>query len=255
LYYADRLIEFPLGLFGIGIATVILPALSKLHAKDSIEEFQQTLDWGVRFVIFLGIPAMAGLMLISPLIISVLFGHGEFNQGEHDNVAAVSGAVTAYSVGLVSFMLIKVLAPGFFARQDTKTPVKIGIIAMSLNMLFNLMLAPFIGYLGLALATALSATCNAALLYRQLNQQGVYRVSRFTIAFTAKCILSSLVMSGVLIWLNRQLSWQGNDLITQIGLLGLQLVAAILVYFSMMYLMGVRLSTLKDSSAAPVQPA
>ncbi|WP_276319638.1 murein biosynthesis integral membrane protein MurJ [Pseudoalteromonas rubra] len=250
LYYADRLIEFPLGLFGIGIATVILPALSKLHAKDSIQEFQQTLDWGVRFVLFLGIPAMAGLILISPLIISVLFGHGAFAQSEQDNIGAVSGAVTAYSVGLVSFMLIKVLAPGFFARQDTKTPVKIGIIAMSLNMLFNLMLAPFIGYLGLALATALSATCNAALLYRYLNQAGVYRVSPFTLIFFAKCVAASVVMSGVLVWLNQLLPWQGNDLMGQIGILGLQLVVAILTYFAVMYLSGVRISTIRDSSAA-----
>ncbi|WP_348772549.1 murein biosynthesis integral membrane protein MurJ [Pseudoalteromonas luteoviolacea] len=249
LYYSDRLIEFPLGLFGIAIATVILPTLSKLHATDKAENFQHTMDWGVRFVLLLGIPAMGGLMVISPLIISVLFGHGEFKNSDVDNIAAVSAGVAAYSVGLVSFMLIKVLAPGFYARQDTKTPVKIGIKAMVLNMVFNLALAPFIGYLGLALATSLSATCNAFLLYHALKREGVYSVSRFTLFFAAKSVLATLAMVGTVYWLSQQLIWRDEGLFTQLWVLGFLLVCAMFMYFLVLFVFGVRLSTIKEIRA------
>lgn len=246
LYYSDRLIEFPLGLFGIGIATVILPALSKLHSSDKGSDFQHTLDWGVRFVIFLGLPAMVGLMLISPLIISVLFDHGAFKEGDIDHVQAVSLGVMAYSVGLVSFMLIKVLAPGFYARQDTKTPVRIGIITLVLNMVFNIMLAPFIGYLGLALATSMSASCNAYLLYRQLNKEQVYHFSSFSGRFTFKCIIASAVM-GLSVWYtSNQFLWRDWHFTQQVILLSGLLILAGLVYFLSMFMLGVRLNTIKN---------
>ncbi|WP_312037106.1 murein biosynthesis integral membrane protein MurJ [Pseudoalteromonas sp. MMG012] len=249
LYYSDRLIEFPLGLFGIGIATVILPALSKLHANDAVDDFQVTLDWGVRFVLFLGFPAMAGLMVISPLIITVLFDHGAFSDTEIDHVKAVSLGVVAYSVGLVSFMLIKVLAPGFYARQDTKTPVKIGIVTLVLNMLFNIALAPFIGYLGLALATSLSASCNAYLLYRKLKLQGVFVMSNFTLWFAAKCIVSASIMAGCVWYVSSKYLWHTWLLPEQVMLLVGLLVLAMFVYFLLMFVFGVRLSTIKDVRA------
>ena len=246
LYYSDRLIEFPLGLFGIGIATVILPALSKLHSSKKSSDFQHTLDWGVRFVIFLGLPAMIGLMIISPLIITVLFDHGAFKEAGIDHVKAVSLGVVAYSVGLVSFMLIKVLAPGFYSRQDTKTPVRIGIITLVLNMVFNIMLAPFIGYLGLALATSMSASCNAYLLYRQLKKENVYQFSSMSGYFTLKCLLASITM-GALVWFtSRQYDWVSWHFSEQVMLLVVLLIIAIVSYFFMLFLMGVRLNTIKS---------
>ncbi|WP_308360658.1 murein biosynthesis integral membrane protein MurJ [Pseudoalteromonas xiamenensis] len=248
LYYSDRLIEFPLGLFGIGIATVILPALSKLHANAKLEDFQHTLDWGVRFVLLLGFPAMLGLSVISPLIITVLFDHGAFSATDVDNVRAVSLGVMAYSAGLVSFMLIKVLAPGFYSRQDTKTPVKIGIKMLVLNMAFNLMLAPFIGYLGLALATSLSATCNAWLLYRHLKKQNVYTLSNFSVWFTAKCVVASVVMAFVVLQVSQAFSWQTWALAEQVGFLCGVLMVAGVVYFSILFILGIRLKTIKDVS-------
>ncbi len=246
LYYSDRLIEFPLGLFGIGIATVILPALSKLHSSKKNSDFQYTLDWGVRFVIFLGLPAMVGLMIISPLIISVLFDHGAFKDGEIDHVQAVSLGVMAYSVGLVSFMLIKVLAPGFYARQDTKTPVRIGIITLVLNMVFNIMLAPFIGYLGLALATSMSASCNAYLLYRQLSKEQVYQFSHFSLLFTCKCTAAALIMGGVVWYAATQFLWRQWHFSEQVVLLSGLLALAGVVYFFVLFLLGVRLNTIKN---------
>lgn len=246
LYYSDRLIEFPLGLFGIGIATVILPALSKLHSSKKGSDFQHTLDWGVRFVIFLGIPAMVGLMIISPLIITVLFDHGAFSDGDIDHVKAVSMGVMAYSVGLVSFMLIKVLAPGFYSRQDTKTPVKIGIITLVLNMVFNIMLAPFIGYLGLALATSMSASCNAFLLYRQLKKEQVYQFSSMSAWFTFKCIVASITMGAGVLYLSRLFAWQKWYFTEQVLLLCGLLVSAVFIYFLSLFLQGVRLNTIKN---------
>lgn len=246
LYYSDRLIEFPLGLFGIGIATVILPALSKLHSSKKSSDFQHTLDWGVRFVIFLGIPAMVGLMIISPLIITVLFDHGAFSDGDIDHVKAVSLGVMAYSVGLVSFMLIKVLAPGFYSRQDTKTPVKIGIITLVLNMVFNIMLAPFIGYLGLALATSMSASCNAFLLYRQLKKEQVYQFSSMSGWFTLKCIVASTIMGASVLYLSNHFAWHTWHFTEQVLLLGALLLIAGFVYFSTLFLLGVRLNTIKN---------
>ena len=246
LYYSDRLIEFPLGLFGIGIATVILPALSKLHSSKKSSDFQHTLDWGVRFVIFLGLPAMIGLMIISPLIITVLFDHGAFKEAGIDHVKAVSLGVVAYSVGLVSFMLIKVLAPGFYSRQDTKTPVRIGIVTLVLNMVFNIMLAPFIGYLGLALATSMSASCNAYLLYRQLKKENVYQFSSMSGYFTLKCLLASVTM-GALVWFtSRHYDWPSWHFSEQVMLLVVLLIIAVVSYFFMLFLMGVRLNTIKS---------
>ncbi len=155
LYYSDRLLEFPLGLFGIAIATVILPALSRKHVDKSPEQFAATMDWGVRMVLLLGIPAMAGLMFLAKPMLMVLFMRGEFNVAD---VNAASLSLVAYGAGLLNFMLIKVLAPGYYARQDTKTPVKFGIVAMITNMVFNAIFASFFGYVGLAMATSLSAS-------------------------------------------------------------------------------------------------
>lgn len=245
LYYADRLIEFPLGLFGIGIATVILPALSKQHVNENTGQFKQTMDWAVRFICITGIPALVGLCLLAQPIIAVLFLRGEFEPAD---VMQVSYSLTAYACGLVSFMMIKVLAPGYYSRQDIKTPVKIGIIAMVSNMVLNLMLVPFMGYIGLAVATALSASLNAFLLYRGLSQQGIYQFSQTTKVFLLKLIVAALCMAyalslttpGIVVWLTYDL-WQ------KITWLVVYIVAGAGVYSLALLLLGVRLRHLKSS--------
>ncbi|NVK24532.1 MAG: murein biosynthesis integral membrane protein MurJ [Gammaproteobacteria bacterium] len=244
LYFADRLIEFPLGLFGIGIATVILPSLSKLHTQDDPKAFQSTMDWAVRFVLMLAFPAMVGLVALGPLIIEVLYLHGEFLPSD---AQAVYWALVAYSSGLMSYMTVKVLAPGYFARQDTKSPVRIGIIAMLSNVVFNFMLAPFYGYVGLAIATALSATLNAYLLYRGLSQQGIYQLSKTTVVWVVKLILSSAVMLAALLYLyqNWPLAIEAfSDTLLQ--LFGL-IAVAIITYFATFTLLGFRLRQLKHA--------
>lgn len=248
LYYSDRLIEFPLGLFGIAIATVILPNLSRHHAGENTLRFSQTLDWSLRFVALFGIPAMAGLIVLGKPIIALLFMRGEFSQ--HD-VLMVSHSLVAYSLGLFSYMLIKVLAPGFYARQDIKTPVRIGIIAMVANMGFNLMLAPFLSYVGLALATSLSASLNAFLLYRGLKLAQVYQLSKATWLFLAKLALAALLMAALLFWQTPSFSaWLILSFSQQLMYLTGLCIAAVLVYFMLLLMLGIRLSHFKANSIA-----
>nr|WP_275541092.1 murein biosynthesis integral membrane protein MurJ [Aliidiomarina minuta] len=203
LYYADRMLEFPLGLFGIAIATVILPALSARHVDKSLAQFQRTLDWGVRMVSSLGLPAMAGLMVLAQPMLMVLFMRGEFSP---DDARMASYSLIAYASGLLSFMLVKVLATAFFSRQDTKRPVKYGIIAMAANMLFNVILAIPFGYVGLALATALSGTVNALLLGVVLYREGVLLLARSTLIFLGRITLATVVMVAVLFYFSPAIS-------------------------------------------------
>jgi putative peptidoglycan lipid II flippase len=234
LYYSDRLLEFPLGLFGIAIATVILPALSRKHVDAHSEGFAHTMDWGVRMVILLGLPAMLGLMVLAKPMLMVLFMRGEFTP--HD-VEQASLSLLAYASGLLNFMLIKVLAPGYYSRQDTKTPVKYGIIAMASNMVFNAIFAYFYGYVGLAMATALSAFINMALLYRGLHRQNVYRITKKTIGFVVRLVIAVAAMVSVLMWqlqdMQQWLSWGLSERIVSltilIGLGGLTYLAALLI--------------------------
>lgn len=197
LYYADRLLEFPLGLFGIAIATVILPALSARHVDQSSHQFSETLDWGVRMVVILGIPAMTGLIVLAEPMLMVLFMRGEFTAGDA-NYASL--ALIAYATGLLSFMLVKVLATGFFSRQDTKRPVKYGIIAMAANMVFNVIFAIPFGYVGLALATALSGTVNAFLLGWVLYKEKVLVLPKATLMFVVRVIVAALLMAWLVLY-------------------------------------------------------
>ncbi|MCC5452637.1 murein biosynthesis integral membrane protein MurJ [Rheinheimera sp. UJ51] len=251
LYYSDRLIEFPLGLFGIAIATVILPNLSRHHATADTARFAHTLDWSVRFVAMFGLPAMLALMVLAQPIITVLFMRGEFTQ---QDVLMVSYSLLAYCCGLLSYMLIKVLAPGYYARQDIKTPVRIGIIAMVANMVFNLMLAPFLSYVGLALATAMSASLNAFLLYRGLKLAGVYQLSRFSIVMLAKFVLASVLMASALYVVSPSLSvWVALPLTSQIVQLSSLCLLAVIAYFALLFLFGVRLADFKAKTVAESQ--
>ena len=238
LYYSDRLVELPLGVFGIAIGTVILPALSKRHAEQSGEHFAAMLDWAVRAVLLLGLPAALALAILAePLLIS-LFHYGAMT--EHDiTMAAMS--LRAYAFGLVAFMLIKVLAPGFFARQNTKTPVKVGIIAMVANMVFNLILIWPLAHAGLALATALSAFLNAGLLGWLLHKQGVLVFQpgwgRYAVQLVGGCV----VMSVGLAWLAPEWQqWLEWGVSARLQWLALLVVVGAAIYFAWLAALGVR---------------
>lgn len=171
LYYSDRLVEFPLGIFGIALSTAILPQLSEKHAKGSAEAFSHLLDWALRWVVLIGTPASLGLAILSGPTLCTLFQYGEF--GSHD-VEMARLSLMAYALGLLGFLLIKVIAPGYYSRQDTKTPVRIGVVALLSNIVLNLLLIAPLAHAGLALATSLSAYLNAGLLYLGLRKAGVY---------------------------------------------------------------------------------
>ncbi len=243
LYYSDRLLEFPLGLFGIAIATVILPALSRKHVDSQSEGFAHTMDWGVRMVTLLGIPAMLGLMALAKPMLMVLFMRGEFSP---QDVHQASLSLLAYASGLLNFMLIKVLAPGYYSRQDTKTPVKYGIIAMVTNMVFNAIFAYFYGYVGLAIATALSAFVNMALLYRGLHIAGVYQITKRTVFFIIRLVIAGAAMVAAILWQLEDMSvWLEWSFAHRSGMLGMLIGLGAAVYLSVLFLTGVRLKDLK----------
>ena len=233
-------------MFGIAIATVILPALSRKHVDSEGEGFAHTMDWGVRMVLLLGIPAMFGLIVLAKPMLMVLFMRGEFSP--HD-VNQASMSLVAYASGLLNFMLIKVLAPGYYSRQDTKTPVKYGIIAMVTNMVFNAIFAYFYGYVGLAIATALSAFVNMTLLYRGLHLAGVYRLTKTTLLFSLKLLISGTVMIGVILWqldnMQLWLDWGFNQrALTLTGLIALGAFA----YIVSILVLGIRVKHLKAAT-------
>lgn len=198
LYYSDRLVEFPLGIFGIALATVILPGLSRDHAGESPAQFSATLDWALRWVVVI-VPASAvGLMVLSGPILATLFQYEQFTG--HDTLMATR-SLMAYSLGLLGFVLIKVLATGFFARQDTKTPVRIGVIAMFCNIALNLALIGPLAHAGLALATSLAAMLNASLLFRGLRREQVYQPRAGWRPLFARILLANMVMATLLLLL------------------------------------------------------
>ena len=172
LYYSDRLAQLPLGMFAIAIAVVVLPNLSQKHAAKEEGHFAQTLDWAVRMVLLIGVPSALALIVLATPLMATIFYRGEITPYD---ISKMTLSLQAYGAGLLAFMLIKVLAPGYYARQDTKTPVKIGIQAMIVNMVLNLILIFPFAHMGLALATTLSAYMNAFLLYWGLRKQGFYK--------------------------------------------------------------------------------
>ncbi len=238
LYYSDRLVELPLGVFGIAIGTVILPALSKRHAEQSGEHFARMLDWAIRAVLLLGLPAALALALLAEPLLITLFHYGAMT--DHD-IAMAAMSLRAYALGLVAFMLIKVLAPGFFARQDTKTPVKIGIVAMVANMVFNLILIWPLAHAGLALATALSAFLNAGLLGLLLRREGVLRFQPGWGRYAVQLFGGCAVMGVGLAWLTPEWqAWLDWSLWRRVGWLAALVVAGAGAYFAWLVALGVR---------------
>ncbi|SFX54918.1 murein biosynthesis integral membrane protein MurJ [Marinospirillum alkaliphilum] len=220
LYYADRLVELPLGVFGIAIATVILPTLSRQHATADAEKFSRLLDWAVRMVLLIGLPAAAALVILAEPLLITLFQYGAMTA--HD-VRMAALALQAYALGLLAFMLIKVLAPGYFARQDTRTPVRIGIKAMVANMVFNLLLIIPLAHAGLALATAASAFLNAYWLARGLRKEGVLHWSSGWGRYALQLLAALLMMVALLWWLSPEsqtwLDWSLSERLLRMTLL------------------------------------
>lgn len=253
LYYSDRLLEFPLGVLGIAIATVILPTLSKQHARASSEHFNQTLNWALRLVTLITIPACVGLFILAGPILASLFEYGKFTAND---TYFASLSLMAYMLGLPAFICIKILAPGYYARQDTRTPVRIGIIAMVSNMIMNIaFVVPLVmlGYeaphVGLALATSLSAYINAMLLYNGLHNSGIFKPQDGWLAWIFRICFAATAMAAVVIWLNPDATqWSQWKLDERLMNLTTIILAAVFVYFLLLWLQGLRPNQLKKSS-------
>lgn len=245
LYYSDRLLEFPLGVFGVALSTVILPNLSRKFARQDPHAFSATLDWALRLALIITLPAALGLAVLSTPILITLFQYQAFQMSDVE-MSALS--LSAYAAGLPAFIAVKVLAPGFYARQDTKTPVKIAIIAMASNMLLNFI---FVGTLlalafkgphtGLALASSVAAYINSGLLYRGLRKQGVYQPEpgwgRVLLAVASGCAL----MVAALLWqIGEPGQWAGGSAVERATWLSALILFGLAVYGTALLLGGLR---------------
>ena len=245
LYYSDRLLEFPLGVFGIALATVVLPNLSEAHYQKGATHFNATLRWALQLSLLIALPATFGLFVLAQPILATLFQYGAFDAND-SFMAALS--LMAYSLGLPAFILIKILASGFYARQDTRTPVRIGIQAMLLNMALNVLFVvsmlhnDFIApHVGLALATSASAYFNAWRLAHGLHQDGVLEdlpgFSRPLLKIFACCIAMAALIFFMLPAADNWGDWFWHQRLLQLAWL---IGPAILCYAAALWIMGFR---------------
>ncbi|WP_198942675.1 murein biosynthesis integral membrane protein MurJ [Methyloprofundus sedimenti] len=238
LYYSDRLVEFPLGIFGIALATVILPSLSKNHAAEDTESFSKSLDWGLKLVVLVGAPASLGLIMLAEPMVSTLFQYNQFSA--HD-VAMTGRSLMAYSLGLLGFILVKVLVPGFTSRKDMKTPVRFGIYAMVANMLLNIALVFPLAHAGLALATSLGAFFNASLLLSTLLKTKVYLPSAGWRIFILRIILGCSAMAALIYHCVDISLWHNWRMLDRAWNLAMWIAIAASLYAAVLLLSGLRL--------------
>ena len=204
LYYADRLMELPAGVLGVALGTILLPSLSRYHAAANPVEYSRLLDWGLRLTILLAVPAAAALAVLALPLIATLFHYGRFGEAD---AWMTRQALVAYSVGLIGMILVKILAPGFYARQDIATPVKIGLVTLALTQAMNLAFVGTLRHAGLALAIGLGACLNAALLYRFLRKEDIFVPQAGWPEFLLKVAASVAFMAVVLFTTMGESAW------------------------------------------------
>ncbi|HEX2830889.1 MAG TPA: murein biosynthesis integral membrane protein MurJ [Burkholderiales bacterium] len=239
LYYADRLMEFPTGMLGVALGTILLPSLSKHYATSSPEDYSKLLDWGLRITLLLAAPAAVALALLAVPLITTLFQYGAFSPAD---TFATRDAVIAYSVGLVALILVKVLAPAFYARQDIRTPVRIVVVTLIATQLMNAALILPLRHAGLALATSLGACLNAGALLTLLVRRGIYAPSPGWLAFGWKLALALFVM-GAALWFTTGAAsdWVGASAEQRVLRLCVVVAAGAGAYFATLWLIGFRL--------------
>jgi len=241
LYYADRLMEFPTGVLGVALGTILLPSLSKSVADKEDGEYSQLLDWGLRLTFMLALPAAVALAVLSVPLVTGLFHYGKFDA--HD-VEMTRQALIAYSLGLIGLILVKVLAPAFYSRQNIKTPVKIAIFTLISTQLMNLIFVFGLDlkHAGLALSIGLGACLNAGALYYHLRKANIYQPQAGWVVFMSKLITAVLLMALVLYYVaGSHQTWLGYTLVPKLMHLLLLLVVGSATYFVTLYLMGIRI--------------
>ncbi len=238
LYFSDRLVELPLGVFGIAIATVILPSLSRQYAGQDQTQYRRTMSWALRSVFTMGLPAALALFLLAEPLIITLFQYGAMTERD---VQMSALSLRAYSLGLIAFMLIKVLASGYFSRQDMRTPVRIAVWSMSANMVLNLLLIWHFKHAGLALATSMAAFLNAGLLFAGLYRTGLYKPAIGWWKLALQLLGANLLMAAIILLLtSRSELWFAWDVGQRAWNLGLLCLTGMAVYFMALFMLGVR---------------
>lgn len=250
LYYSDRLMEFPLGIFGIALATVTLPYLSRQYANAAHDEFAATLDWSMKLVLLIAVPAAVGLIVLAQPLVATIFYGGVFTAND---VRLTALALQAFSVGLIGFSFVKILAPAYFAREDTRTPVRAGLIALAVNLVLSVALAWYLtgigfaaSHAGLALAISVAALLNAYLLYRGLRREGIIRHSTGWTSLLLQVLMANIAMWAILDSLHRPLEWWlAAGLLDRSAWLVLNVAVSATAYFLVLYALGLRLSNLR----------
>ncbi|MEW6293536.1 MAG: murein biosynthesis integral membrane protein MurJ [Pseudomonadota bacterium] len=248
LYYADRLMEFPAGLLGAALGTILLPSLARAHSSSQPQEFSALLDWGLRLTILLTLPAALGLAMLGVPLLSTLFQHGAFTAND---VLLTREALVAYSIGLIGMILVKVLAPGFYAQQNIRTPVKIALITLLATQAMNLAFIVPLKHAGLALSIGLAACLNAALLFRGLRQRAVYVPQPGWTKFGLRIAIALMVLAATL-WfgMGKEADWLIAPAWTRVAHLSALVIAGAAAYFATLWALGFRLRDFRRQGTA-----
>ena len=236
LYYADRLMEFPAGLLGAALGTILLPSLSRSHAQNQPEEFSALLDWGLRLTLLLTLPAALALGLLGIPLIATLFHHGAFTAND---VLRTREALLAYSFGLTGLISVKILAPAYYSRQDIRTPVKIALMTLALTQVMNFVFVFWLKHAGLALATGLASCINALVLFRGLRLRQVYHPLPGWSGFLGRLFAALLVMA-LMLWfgMGSEAEWLQRTSAANLIHLALLVPGGALVYLGTLWLLG-----------------
>jgi putative peptidoglycan lipid II flippase len=239
LSYADRLMELPTGLLGVALGTILLPSLSKAHTCGDQQEYSSLLDWGIRLTFLLAMPAAIALMVLAEPLTTTLFHYGKFDT---HSVNMTAQALIAYGVGLMGLILVKILAPGFYAKQDIRTPVKIGVGVLIATQLMNILFVPWIAHAGLALSIGVAATINAAFLFYLLKKRGLYTPEPGWRLFLIRLGGALFLLAGIGMWMAAQFDWIAlkSEPFLRIGALLIVILACLVSYFGALLLMGFR---------------
>ena len=238
--YADRLMEFPSALLGVALATILLPHLSQHHHDANDRQYRELLDWGLRLTFILALPAALALALLAIPLVATLYQYGRFTAFD---VLQTRAALLGYSVGLIGLIAVKILAPGFYARQDMKTPVRLAFVGLLVAQTLAVILMFRIGHAGLTLATSVGASVNAALLYRAMRRRDIYRPLPGWGGFLLKIAVALCVLGGVLWWVaGDDAFWLSAGLWAKVGRLAIVLAAGAIAYFGSLWLVGFRVA-------------